>query len=89
MAFTATSLYKTVMGDKRVTGFTVLADANSGSVDTGLSNIEAISVAIYSCATNTQKFKANINSGGTAANGMLFMSSCASGDQFYVTAVGR
>lgn len=89
MAFSKASVIQSVFGNKRAVMMTVTADANSGAVDTGLSVIEGISVAVKSAVTGSQKFKANLNSGGTALPGSLFMSSCTSGDDFYVTVYGK
>ena len=89
MAFTATKLFTTVFGNKRVVGLTVTADANSGAVDSGLSVIEAIITGVQSAATGSQKFKSNLNSGGTALNGSIFLSSCTNGDAFTVICVGK
>lgn len=89
MAFTRSSFQQTNWGNKRVTIFQVTADANSGAVDSGLSVIESVFNAVVSAATGAQKFKKNINSGATALNGSLMMSSCTSGDVFEVVCVGR
>ena len=89
MAFTKTLLFTTVMGNKRVMGLEITADANSGAVDSGLSVIEALTIGVISAATGSQKFKRNLNSGGTALNGSIAMSSCTNGDVFHVVAVGR
>lgn len=89
MAFAKTGVVQTVFGNKRAVGMLVTADANSGAVDTGLSVIEGVMVAVRSAVTGSQKFKANLNSAGTALPGSLFMSSCTSGDDFYVTVFGR
>lgn len=89
MAFTATKLFTSVFGNQRVVGLTVTADANSGAVDSGLSVIDAIVVGVQSAATGSQKFKKNLNSGGTALNGSVFVSSCTNGDAFTVVCIGK
>jgi hypothetical protein len=89
MAFTKTVLFNSVFGNKRIVGLTVTADANSGAVDSGLSVIEAITTGVQSAATGSQKFKANLNSGATALNGSIFVSSCTSGDAFTVVCIGK
>lgn len=88
MAFSATTVFKSVFGNKRVVVLNVTADANSGAVDTGLSVIDAVTVGVISAATGAQKFKINKNSGATALNGSLMMSSCANGDAFHVMCIG-
>jgi hypothetical protein len=89
MAFSKANSVTTVWGNKAVEMFVLTADANSGAVDTKLSVIEGIQIAVKSAATGSQKFKANLNSGATALNGSLFCSSCTNGDDFYVTVIGR
>lgn len=89
MAFSKASTTQTVFGNKRIVTFVLTADANSGAVDSGLSVIESIAVAVKSAATGSQKFKANLNSGATALNGSIMCSSCTNGDDFYVTVIGR
>jgi hypothetical protein len=89
MAFSKTQLFTTVFGNKRVVGLSVVADANSGAVDSGLSVIDAVLTGVSSAATGAQKFKKNKNSAGTALNGSIFMSSCTSGDDFFVVVIGN
>lgn len=89
MAFTKSVDFTTVWGNKKVVGLQVTADANSGAVDTGLSVIESVYVGVISAATGAQKFKINKNSGATASNGSLMMSSCTNGDAFHVVCIGR
>jgi hypothetical protein len=89
MAFSKGTAVQTVFGNKRIVSFELTADANSGAVDSGLSVVEAIWTAVKSAATGSQKFKANLNSAGTALNGSVFCSSCTNGDVFYVTVMGR
>lgn len=89
MAFSRSEVKQTVLGNERVVHLIVTADANSGAVDSGLSVIDSISVAVRSAATGSQKFKANLNSAGTALPGSIFCSSCTNGDAFYVTVFGR
>lgn len=89
MAFTATLLKKSVHGDERVEHYLVTADANSGSVSTGVGVITLAHLSVKSAATGAQKVKANLSAASAAANGSLFLSSCTSGDDFYVTVYGR
>lgn len=89
MAFSVANRVHSVWGNKRMVTFVLTADANSGAVDTGISVIESVMTGCKSAATGAQKFKANLNSGATALPGSLFVSSCTSGDDFYVTVIGR
>lgn len=90
MAFTAVRNYRFAEGNKYRENWTVTADANSGSFQTGLSVIDAIDgVAVFSAATGSQKFKANLNASATATNGAVFCSSCTAGDQFNIVCIGH
>lgn len=90
MAFTNTRLIRNIEGNKVIEYWSVTADANSGSVATGLSVIEAIAgVTVVSAATGAQKFKMNLSAASATANGTIMVSSCTSGDQFVVVAVGH
>jgi hypothetical protein len=89
MAFTKSHIAQSVVGNLRMSIFRVTADANSGAVDSGLSVIEAVQATVVSAATGAQKFKKNTNSGATALNGSLFMSSCTNGDVFEVVCLGK
>lgn len=89
MAFTATLIKNTVFGNQRVCQYDVTADAASGSVVTGLSVVDSIAVAPISMATAGCKFKKNLNDASAAANGTVFVSSAANGDNFFLTVYGR
>lgn len=90
MAFTSTEKFLTVVGDKRMQVLEVTADANSGAVDTGLTVIDSAHATPKSAATFSRvKCKENVNSGGTALNGTVFMSSCTSGDAITLVVYGR
>lgn len=89
MAYTATSLYKTVWGNKRVVSFDVTSDAASGSVTTGLSVIESVTLGPVSMNTAGVKLKKNLSEASATANGTLFVSSTTSGDNFIVVCVGK
>lgn len=89
MAYSAAVLYRTVDGNKVQIAYSMTCDGNSGSIQTGLSVIEAVFVTVTSAATTCPKFKRNVNSAGTAANGFLFASSCTNGDNYVVLAIGH
>ena len=90
MAFTATKLYRFAEGNKYRECWQISADAASGSFQTGLSVVDAIDgIVPVSMATAAAKFKANLNSGATAANGFVFVSSCAANDVFNVVCIGH
>jgi len=89
MAFTLDIISKSVMGNKRVHAVSCSIDSASGNIDTGLSIIEYFSVAPISMATAAAIFKKNVGSGATSRPGILNINGAASGDVFYVVAVGR
>ena len=89
MAYAASYLYKTVMGDKRVHALTCTADAASGIVVTGLRLIDSVAIAVASC--DSIAFTAYINTAGdssSTANGTLFVSTATSGDGFTIVCTG-
>lgn len=88
MAFTATLLKTTVFGDQRVQHYSVVADAASGSVSTGLGYVVACGYAPQSCATAGFKIKANLSAASATANGTVMVSSAANGDVFFLTVYG-
>lgn len=91
MAYTATKLFKTVWGNKQIIAYSVAADATSGSVQTGLSVIEAcfISPVSMTTALGVVNVKSNTTVGSSAAPGSIFISSCISTDVFTLIAVGH
>lgn len=90
MAFTATRNYRFAEGNKYKENWTVNCDANSGSFQTGLSVVDGVDgIVVNSAATTCPKTKPNLNSGATATNGFIFMSSCSNGDVYYITVVGH
>jgi hypothetical protein len=89
MAYSLASTVQSVIGNKRMVTGILTTDAASGAVDTGLSVIESVAIACKSANSGGAKFKINLNSGTTALNGSLFASSTTSGDDFYVTVIGR
>lgn len=89
MAFTATLVKNNVMGNERVVVYNVTTDAASGVVATPLGLIDFVSFAPISMATAGVKFKINLNITSAASNGVVFVSSAASADNFFLTVYGR
>lgn len=89
MAYTVSILKNTVWGDQRVIQYSILADATTQTVATGLGYLDSIAVAAKSATSGLGKFKINVNASGVAANGSFGMSSIVSGDEYYVTVYGR
>jgi hypothetical protein len=80
MAYTI-SQEKTVFGNMRVHFCNVTADAASGTIPTGLTQIAGYSISPISMSTASPLMKA---SGGT-----ITVSAAANGDNFYVIVYGR
>lgn len=90
MAFTGTTIQKTVFGTLRIAIVSCTADALSGSVAAaGLGFIYAVGFAPVSMATAGVQIYINQNASGTASNGNVKVSGCASGDAFFLTVYGR
>ena len=81
-----------VFGDRRVCfGTLICTGVTSGAVETGLRRIESLQITPTTWTTTTAysyKFEKNINSGGSAANGYLYVSNATAADQFNVLAIG-
>lgn len=88
MAFTI-GKEQTVVGNKRCVLISCSVDTASGNVDTGLSVIDAVSLAPVSMATTSISLKRNVGSGATARNGILNVGSAAAGDVFFLVVYGR
>lgn len=89
MAFTVTTTKKTVFGDERVHHMTVVADATTQTVATGMAVIESIAVAHKSATSGMGKWKINTGAEGTSIVGSIGVSAVVSGDEYYVTVFGR
>ena len=88
MAYTTTNIFKSVFGNKRVVALDVTADAASGVVVTGLSVVQSITLGPVSMATAAAKLKKNLNDSSATAQGSVFVSSAASGDNFILVCMG-
>ena len=88
MAYTTSFIKKTVWGDQRVFQIKVTADAASGTVATGLSNINGFSIGPVTCTTTGFRSRENALADGTASLGTVGFSGAASGDVFYLTVYG-
>lgn len=89
MAFSNSKILNTVWGDKRVEAYSSVADAATGTILTGLTTIENISVALKSATTAAVKFVVNQSVTGTSVPGTVAITGAVSGDEFYVTVYGR
>ena len=81
MAFSNSLVKGTVFGDVRVQIYSMVADAATGTIDTGLGAIYSIHATAQSAASSSHHFQASGSS--VVATGV------ASGDVFYVTVYGR
>jgi hypothetical protein len=91
MAFTVTTQFETVMGNKRVTGLLVSADAASAAVDSQMGFVECVSFSPVSMgsASSLAYFYANQGVGATSIAGSIRAGGLTSGDVFFLTVYGR
>lgn len=89
MAFTATLIKNALVGCDRMAMYNVTADAASGSVITNMGTLDGFSVTPISMASICGKFRINTNNVSAAANGQVFVSSIASGDNFFLICYGK
>lgn len=88
MAYTV-SKKQTVFGDQRAVILDITADAATQTVETGLGKINGFALGPKSLSTAAIKCYVNSNSSGVQSFGVLGISGCASGDQFFVTVYGE
>lgn len=88
MAYTVTR-YKTVFGDKRTVMMKITADAATQTIETGLNVVEAFSHGKASMNTANQHFAINSNASGVQSMGVIAVTGCTTGDEFYVVVYGR
>ena len=88
MAFTVTTLRKSVYGNNRVAHLQVTADSAEATIDTGLGKIDGFAMGPGSITCNTAKCFINVGSTATALNGFMGLSGVTSGDVFFLTVFG-
>jgi len=89
MAFTVSSVAKTVFGNKRVYDFRVTADAATQTINTGFSTVESAILTPESMTTAAAKLRLNQDVSGTVANGSVAVTGVASGDVFFLKVYGN
>ncbi len=89
MAYTTTLIKQTVWGDQRVHHYSILADATTQTIATGLAYLDGISVTEKSATSGMGKYRINVTASGVAALGSFGMSAIVSGDEYYITVYGR
>jgi hypothetical protein len=90
MAFTASTLVNTVMGDLRVKIMNVSCDSTAGSIDAGMGNLIAVHAGIKSMASFVNSgstrhiavISPNAGTTGTTIVGTVGMTGCVSGDVY-------
>lgn len=88
MAWSVTR-YPTVFGNKAAVGINIVPDSATFNVDTGLKQIDFISVAPLSAATiSSWHIARNSGAGGTALAGFLGCTGFTSGDIVDIVAYG-
>lgn len=88
MAWTQTTKFKTVFGDKRQECYELTADSASAEIPTGLSNVQFVDVQLKSAATGGGKVKENQGTSATAIAGTIAFTGWASGDNIIIKAEG-
>ena len=86
MAYTSSSIVKTVWGNRNVLTTRVTADAASGTIDTGYNVIEAaLGIAVRSATTTGFRTFINGTAASAACNGVIGFSGLVSGDVIDIT----
>lgn len=93
MAFSSTVAFKNVAGNTRIVCLSMVADSANGDTTTsgtaGIGYCFAAQISPVSMATGAPIIKINKNNAGSASNGNVSVSACATGDVFYLTIYGR
>ncbi len=89
MAYTATLDKRTVHGDEVCHHYTIVADAASGSVGTGLGFINQVQFTPSSLTTMGVHVRKNAFGAATASVGTVGFEGFVSGDVGYLTVYGR
>ena len=89
MAWTATKVVESILGDKRLQVWDLLSDSATLELSTGLKNVSGLAVAIQTATTGAIKCKANILSAGTAAYGNVAITGATAADRIYLTVYGN
>lgn len=88
MAFTVNRTQIGAVGNSRMVGLDITADAATQTVETGLKSIVHFSVGIQSATTGSLKIYHNSNASGVQSFGVLGISGVATGDEFFVMVYG-
>ncbi len=88
MAFTVTKGQQTVMGNQRVWQGVITADAATGVVSFGMTNIYAVAATPASAASSVWNVQKNALAAGTASAGDVSITGCTSGDDFELVVWG-
>lgn len=91
-AHTYTLVSNEVDGSVRKAAYIVSASTtNSGAVDTPVGWVYSAKASPLSCSSSGfgLKIKANKDSAGATKSGSVFVSSCVSGDVFFLTVYGK
>jgi hypothetical protein len=87
MAFTVVSR-QSVFGNERVVMMEVTADASTQTIETGLKNVHALSMAKKSMNSSNIHIARNSNASGVQSFGVVGISGCTSGDLFDIIVYG-
>lgn len=89
MAWTTTVVDKTVFGNQRIIQYLLVGDSATLELNTGLGTVTHVQSTPSTMTTAAVKFKINVLSAGTAANGWIAITGCTSADSMFLTVYGR
>ncbi len=87
MAYTV-SRFNTVFGNKAVVGMVITADAATQAIETGLKNIQWMSIGAVSMNSANFHTAINSNASGVQSFGVFSITGLTSGDNLCVTVYG-
>ena len=88
MAYTVTKV-NSVFGNLRSVIMNVTADAATQAVETGLKNVVGMSYGPLSMNSSNIHLAVNSNASGVQSMGVVGISGCTSGDNFFVVVYGQ
>lgn len=88
MAYTVTKA-QSVWGNLRVVSMEITADAATQTVETGLKNVVGMSYGPKSMNSSNIHMASNSNASGVQSFGVVGITGCTSGDNFFVVVYGN
>ena len=87
MAYTTSFTMQTVVGNVRLHGMKITADAATAEIDTGFDSVLHFGGHQNSTSTNVSILP-NVGTAATASNGALAITGATSGDVFFLSVYG-